>query len=126
MSNTVEIRKKYFWYVNGDRLALVENNPSADDNIDSISKAGMTIRVEYTTRPIKFTADLTASSELPDQFHEALCYKVISDLYKLPGETLNLQLAQYFDQQYMLQLREAKKYASRNKVSGGYIKPWSF
>lgn len=123
-----EIKDKYFWYIVGDRIALVEKSqaPVTGEEMSSITTAGMKIRIEYTTRPLPFTADLTTSSELPDQFHEALCYKVISDLYKLPGETFNLQLAQYFDQQYLMQLREAKKYASRNRVSGGTIKPVSF
>lgn len=124
-----EIRNKYFWFINGNRIAIVEENTSAsneDGKFQSVNKDGMKIRIEYTTRPLPFTSDLTTSSEIPDQFHEALCYKVISDLYKLPGEAMNLQLASYFDQQFALQVREGKKYASRNRVSGGYIKPWSF
>lgn len=123
-----EIANKYFWYIVGNRIALVEKGsaPISGEELSSISTAGMKIRIEYTTRPLPFTTDLNTSSELPDQFHEALCYKVISDLYKLPGETFNLQLAQYFDQQYLMAVREAKKYASRNRVSGGTIKPVSF
>tara|TARA_R100000231_G_scaffold33242_1_gene29131 strand:+ start:533 stop:916 length:384 start_codon:yes stop_codon:yes gene_type:complete len=123
-----EIRKNYFWFVNGNRIGIVEKNKTLDggDEFLSVQKAGMNIRIEYITRPLPFTTDLTESSELPDQFHEAICYKVISDLYKLPGETLNLQLAQYFDQQYLLQVREGKKVGARNKVSSGVIKPWSY
>lgn len=123
-----EIRKNYFWFVNGNRIAIVEKNQKLDggDDFLSVQKSGMNIRVEYITRPIPFTETLTESSELPDQFHEAICYKVISDLYKLPGESYNLQNAQYYDQQYMLQVREGKKYSSRNRQSGGTIKPWSY
>lgn len=123
-----EIANKYFWFIVGDRMAIVENSEFASpgEQFASITKAGMKIRIEYTTRPLPFTADITTSSELPDQFHESLCYKVISDLYKLPGDSFNLQLAQYFDQQYLSQIREAKKYASRRRVSGGTIKPVEF
>ena len=123
-----EIRDKYHWFINGNRIAIVQKNDKYDgqDEFISVQKAGMAIRIEYTTRPLRFTETLTESSELPDQFHEALCYKVISDFYKLPGDNLNLQMAQYFDQQYLLQVREGKKYGSRNRISGGVIKPWSF
>ena len=125
-----EILNKYFWFINGNRIAIVEKNESATEEpgaeMVSIKKAGMKIRIEYTTRPIKFTTDLTTTSEIPEQFHEALAFKVISDLYKLPGEAFNLQVAQYFDQQYNAQVREAKKYSSRNRVSGGVIRPVEF
>ena len=124
-----DIKNKYYWFVNGNRIAIVEKSttPNSEKDFDSVQKAGMTIRVEYTSRPLKFTSTLTDSSELPEQFHEAICYKVIADLYKLPGETLNLQSAQYFDQQYLMQVREGKKYASKNRISGGgTIKPVSY
>ena len=124
-----EMRNKYFWFVNGNRIAIVEKSdtPGSEHDFDSVQKAGMTIRVEYTSRPLKFTDNLSNSSELPEQFHEAICYKVIADLYKLPGETLNLQSAQYFDQQYLMQVREGKKYASKNRISGGgTIRPVSY
>ena len=121
-----ELHDKYLCFINGYRIAIVEKNDSANEAIDqlaSVSTAGLTIRIEYLSRPIPFSDDLTKSSELPDQFHEALTYKVISDLCKLPGERQNLQLAQYFDNQYNLAIREGKKYASRRRVSGGTIIP---
>tara|TARA_B100000945_G_C20407173_1_gene610653 strand:- start:204 stop:590 length:387 start_codon:yes stop_codon:yes gene_type:complete len=124
-----DIHEKYLWFINGNRIAIVEKNEAANSHIDklkSVSTSGLQIRIEYLTRPLPFTEDLTASSEIPDQFHEALSYKVISDLCKLPGERQNLQLAQYFDQQYMLAVREGKKYASRRRISGGTITPVDF
>lgn len=124
-----EIRNKYFWFVNGNRLAIVEENtsPSSGKDFESVKKAGMVVTIEYVSKPLKFTTTLTDSSEIPEQFHEALCYKVIADMYKLPGENNNLQIAQYFDQQYLMQVREGKKYSSRNRIGGGgVIKPVSF
>ena len=129
MANINETIDKFFWFVNGNRIGIVEKNENNLDGTDkyiSPSAGGQKLRLEYTSRPIPFDADITKSSELPDQFHEALAYKVIAELYRLPGESLNLQLAQYYDQLYMLEVREGKKYASRNKVSGGYIKPVSY
>ena len=129
VANINETIDKFFWFVNGNRIGIVEKNENNLDGTDkyiSPSVGGQKLRLEYTSRPIPFDADITKSSELPDQFHEALAYKVIAELYRLPGESLNLQLAQYYDQLYMLEVREGKKYASRNKVSGGYIKPVSY
>ena len=123
---TIDYRDKYFYFIDDHRLALVENKTTVsinDPNYQSIQKAGESIRLFYVSRPIPFSSDLTKSSEIPDQFHEALTYKVISDLYKLPGDSFNLQLAGYYDQQYMLALREAKKYASKHRQSGGVITP---
>ena len=128
MANTSEIANKYLWFINGKQLGIVEKNIEslAGEEFISVSTAGLKIRLEYVSRPLPFTSDLTTRSEIPDQFHECLCYKVIADLYKLPGDSLNLQLAQYFDQQYLSEVREGKKYASRHKVSGGFIKPVEF
>ena len=126
MVNINETIDKFFWFVNGNRIGIVEKNESNVDGTDkyiSPSTSGDTLRLEYTSRPIPFDSDLTKSSELPDQFHEALGFKVIAELYRLPGDGFNLQLAQYYDALYAEQVREGKKYASRNKVSGGYIKP---
>lgn len=129
MANINDTIDKFFWFVNGNRIGIVQkntNNLSGEDQYISPKIGGEKLRLEYTSRPIPFSDDLTKSSELPDQFHEALSFKVIAELYRLPGDGFNLQLAQYYDQLYMVQIREGKKYASRNKVSGGYIKPVSY
>ena len=124
---TIEsIRNKYFWFINGNRIGIVEKSTdSLDQQGEYISpkESGKTIRLEYTSRPIPFDENLEKASELPDQFHEALGFKVIAELYRLPGDNFNLQLAQYYDGLYEQQIREGKKYTSRHKVSGGYIKP---
>ena len=128
MGSISEIVEKYFWFINGNRIGIVEKNENrvGEEKYISPSTSGKTIRLEYTSRPIPFSTDLSKSSELPDQFHEALGYKVIAELYRLPGDGLNLQMAQYYDQLYMEQVREGKKFASRNKVTGGYIRPVSY
>lgn len=126
MANINEIQNKYFWFINGDRIGIVEkneNNLSGEDSFVSPKESGATLRYEYIARPLKFTTDLATSSELPEQFHEALAFKVIADLYRLPGENFNLQLSQYFDNLYLAQVREGKKYASKRRVTTGYIKP---
>ena len=123
------IRNKFLWFINGNRLAVVEKNTDSlgqQGEYISPSESGRTIRIEYISRPLPFDEDLSKSSELPDQFHEALGFKVIAELYRLPGDNFNLQLAQYYDGLYEQQIREGKKYSSRHKISGGYIKPYDY
>ena len=121
-------RDNYFWFIQGERLGVVEKKTStgvSDPNFQSPT-AEHALTVQYTAKAQHFGTTLTDSSELPSQFHEALAFKVIADLYKLPGKSFNLQLAAYFDQQYEAQIREAKKYARRHHTSVGYIAPQSF
>tara|TARA_E500000305_G_scaffold107148_2_gene106699 strand:- start:11 stop:397 length:387 start_codon:yes stop_codon:yes gene_type:complete len=127
--SSLENQDKYAWFIGENRLGIVEKKNTvgvSDPNWVSPTVAGKGIRIFYIARPLKLTDDLTVSPEIPEQFHEGLVYKVIADLYRLPGDSLNLELAAYFDQMYAASVREGKKYASRNKVSGGYIKPVHF
>ena len=122
--------KNYYWWVERQYIGVVEEKTvSAIDNNDpyvSISDSGKKIRIHSTRKASYFTSDLTEVSELPTQFHETLCYKVIADFYKLPGETFNLQLATYFDGEYEKGLREAKKFARRQHQDGAVIRGHSF
>lgn len=121
-------RDKFYWFIQGERLGIVESKTKTnvvDPKFQSPS-AEHALTVHYTAKAQHFGTELTDTSELPSQFHEALAYKVIAELYKLPGESFNLQLAAYFDQMYEAQIREAKKYARRHHTSVGYIAPQDF
>ena len=121
---------KYAWYIDGLSLNLVEKcaaTTSYNFKWQTISTAGLKLRLYYNRKATQFSAnDLTLVSELPSQFHESLSMKVISDFYKLPGETFNLQLAAYFDQEYEKQVREGKKYSKRAFQRTGYIQQWDY
>jgi len=131
MATLLSNEDKYYWYIEGERLAIVQKRDTTATNVDpnfqSPSPGGENLRVKYSAKATHFSNDsMTTSSEIPSQFHEALALKVISDLYTLPGEKFNLQLAQYFAQQYTLHVREGKKYAKRNHISGGQIVPYTY
>tara|TARA_R110000824_G_scaffold236475_1_gene425181 strand:+ start:415 stop:810 length:396 start_codon:yes stop_codon:yes gene_type:complete len=131
MPTLLKNQDKYFWYVDGERIAVVEKRDTTSTNVDPIwqspASGGENLRLVYTSKASAFSNDsMTISSEIPSQFHEALALKVISDLYTLPGETMNIQLAQMFSQQYALHIRDGKKYARRNHIRGGAITPYSF
>ena len=123
------IRDKWFWSIDQGKLYILEKSSTSGLFTSPISDGAVNgLRVYYTAKASHFTTEndnthLAATSELPTQFHEALCDKVISDGYKIPGDTYNLQTAQYFDQQYELQVREGKKIAKRNHFSTGTIVP---
>jgi hypothetical protein len=65
---------------------------------------------------------LTATwAQIPTQFHETIVYRVIAQGYKDPRH-MELQLAQYFDNEYAVGIKEAKKYSKSNYQSTGIIK----
>ena len=51
----------------------------------------------------------------------AIVYKAIADLFKLP-KNLNMELAQYYELEYMKLIKRAKKYSKRHHISTGFIR----
>ena len=78
-----------YWYIDNKRLGVVErinNVTSRDDKVSdfqSISEA-KEMRIHAIAQATNFTTTLTAVSDLPAQFHEALSSKVIADGYLRP------------------------------------------
>lgn len=76
-------------------------------------------------------ADLAINSvtstwnQIPTQFHESLVFKVIAGGYKDP-RNMELKLAQYFDGEYALGVKQAKKYSKSNYQSTGTIRQQDF
>ena len=130
-----------FYYVNNDRLAIVEKNGTVTkDNASTVYKTiseAKPLRIHSISRAAHFTTGSTtdaseyASSTLgplghiPVQFHEALVYKIIAMGYKTPPQ-MNIQVAQYFDLEYDKVVKEAKKYARRSFTQTGMINPVSY
>lgn len=102
-----------FWQTDGDTIKIVK-----DSSTFSYADAGDTIKL----RGYKYDAALTTiASEptIPEEFHEALVFAVISSLYLIPP-TLNGDLAKIFRDEYNRVLRSGKVYArSHRHVSGG-------
>jgi hypothetical protein len=55
----------------------------------------------------------------------AIVNKVIADLYK-DTRNRDLELAQYYDLEYLKFIKEAKKYAKSQHISTGFIVPRDF
>lgn len=123
--------KDRFWYIDRNRkLGVVETATNAvtvngvTSNYQSVSEA-LSGRIYSISRAESLTTLANSPDEIPEQFHEALVYKVISLGYKDP-RNLNLELANYFDMEYEKAIREAKKFSRSNSSRGGFIAPQEY
>lgn len=123
------------WYVDTlKRIGIVEKATNA------ITKDGYTsdwksiseikdLRIYAISRDIDLAAGTTltdvAFAQIPEQFHEVLITKVIAMGYKDPRH-LDIKLAQYFDMEYQLGIKEAKKFAKSNYQTVGSIAQQDF
>lgn len=140
-----------FWFVDKDRLALVEEVTSSSNanasggfiTVDGASSSFETIevakgirihgigRADYFPTGTRIAESDYASttigplSQIHQQFHESLVFKVISAGYEDP-RNLNIELAQYFNLKYAERIKEGKKFAKRNYTSTGMITPQDF
>ena len=64
-------------------------------------------------------------NQIPGEYHEALVYKVIAMGYKDPRH-MELKTAQYFDNEYMMSVKEGKKFSKSNYTDVGYVVPQDF
>ena len=121
------------WFVDKlNRIGIVEKATNAitkdsyTTDWQSISEV-KDIRMYTISRDDDLTIDnldLTWT-QIPNQFHETIVYKAIATGYKDP-RNMELKAAQYFDQEYALGVKEAKKYSKSNYQSTGTIKPQDF
>jgi|TARA_R100001082_G_scaffold107393_1_gene81230 hypothetical protein len=131
-----------FYYVSNDRLALVEKGTNTT-TVDGVTTEYITIseakplvvhaicRADYfTTGSLIKDSDYASSTigplgDIPVQFHEALVNKVIAMGYKRPP-SLQLDVAQYFDNEYEKNVKEAKKFSRSNYTTTGIVSPVEF
>ena len=126
--------KERAWFVDKLlKIGIVEKvtNAVTKDGVtsdwDSISEA-KDLRIYAISRDADLTVDnmtLGTWTQIPEQFHETIVNKVISQGYKEPRH-MELNTAQYFDQEYAIGVKRAKKYARSNYQSTGFIKPQDF
>jgi len=64
-------------------------------------------------------------NQVPEEYHEALVYKAIAMGYKDP-RNMDLQTAQYFDNEYMVAVKEGKKFSKNNYADVGFTRPQDF
>ena len=64
-------------------------------------------------------------NQIPGEYHEALVYKAVAMGYKDP-RNMDIKLAQYFDSEYMRQVKEGKKFSKSSYADSGNITPQDF
>lgn len=81
------------------------------------------LRIYTISRDADIVIDATTATwaQIPNQFHEAIVYKAIASGYKDPRH-MELQVAQYFDNEYAVGVKDAKKYSKSNYQTVGQIK----
>jgi hypothetical protein len=116
-----------YWYTDSGRLGVVERivgTASRDGKVSDYQSVSEVkeIRIFAISQATDFTTDLTEVSELPSQFHDALVYKIIADGYlKAGGEVFNPQVSQIFDGKYDVLVKDGKKHARSQYISGATI-----
>ena len=138
---SINTNPERFYFVDNDRLAIVEKNGTT--TVDNASTAYKTIseakpiRMNVIAKADHFntgsninTTDITSVTagplgHIPTQFHEALVYKVIAMGYKTPP-AMDISVAQYFDIEYEKIVKEGKKFARSNYIQTGFVAPQDF
>ena len=109
--------KDYAYYIDRGRLALIEKSTTSGD-WETISTSGKTVRIFTKGLPSKLTTETTLvssiSSQIPEQYHEAILNLAIATGYTVPP---NL---------YQGDLKRAKKFSKLNRRSTGFIRPQEF
>tara|TARA_R100001594_G_scaffold13276_4_gene28735 strand:- start:2216 stop:2605 length:390 start_codon:yes stop_codon:yes gene_type:complete len=125
--------KQRAWYIDKLlKIGIVEKAVNAvtkdgqTSDWDSISEA-KDLRIYAISRDADLVKDEMNSTwtQIPEQFHEVIVNKVIAQGYKDPRH-MELNTAQYFDQEYAIGIKRAKKYSRSNYQSTGFIKQQDF
>ena len=126
-------KKQRAWYIDRLlRIGIVEKATNAvtkdgyTSDWQSISEA-KDLRIYAISRDADLVKDEMNSTwtQIPEQFHEVIVNKVIAQGYKDPRH-MELNTAQYFEQEYAIGIKRARKYSRSNYQSTGFIKQQDF
>ena len=128
--------KKYGWFKeyyasnNGaERLAIVENTSKTEggvtDNWSAISTDNTKIRFEFSSIPSITGMSTVLSNNLESRYLKGIVDKAIATGYKDPRH-MDLEVAQYFENEYEKTLKKAKKHAKGHLITTGRIVPQDF
>ena len=124
---------KRAWYIDKlGSMGIVEKATNAATK-DGYTSDWKSIGVAKDLRIYSISQDVDLSvnnltgtwSQIPSQFHEALVYKAIAHGYRDP-RNMKIDAAQYFDAEYEMVVKEAKKFSRSNYQSTGRVAPQEF
>lgn len=134
---------KRMWFTERGRLGIIEesNTSTTTDGvtttITSISEAksllikGLSLPTHFpvgndSNYSVSYTDNFYGPlEEIPAQFHEALAYKAIALGYQEP-RNMKIELAQYFNNEYEIMVKRARKFARSSYLTSGQIVPQEF
>jgi hypothetical protein len=126
---------KNVWWIDRDQLGIAKTSDT-DTSTDYISPSEAK---QLTLYFVKLDEDfvrttggdgsggirMDESPAIPSEFHDALATYAIAKGYELNPQTL--QVAQYFNNQWEMCIREGKKFANKRKDGSGYhIRQYDF
>ena len=114
------------------KIGIVEKSTNTVSK-DGYTSDWLSIAVVKATRIYAISRDSDISineltntfNQIPEQFHEVLVYKAIAMGYKDP-RNMEINNAQYFDQEYSLGVKEGKKFSKSNYTDVGSVKQQDF
>jgi hypothetical protein len=126
-------KKQRAWFIDKLlKLGIVEKATNAvtkdgyTTNWQSISEV-KDLRMYTISRDADLAVDAMTGtwSQIPSHFHDTIVNKVIAIGYKDPRH-MDIDVAQYFDNQYEMGVKKVKKFARSNYQTSGSIKPQDF
>jgi restriction endonuclease Mrr len=129
-------KKERFWFIDNStlraRMGIVEKATNVTTKDGYVSEyTAVSEAKDITIYAIARDNDLAVNSltstwtQIPAQFHEVMVSKVIAMGYKDPRH-MELQTAQYFEQEYEKGIKKAKKFSRSNYQTTGVIRPQDF
>ena len=124
-----------FWFVDMDRLAIVEKGSVTRQDIttdyQTISVSGIEIRIIIISSAVVYsTTDMTDTyNEISSKYHEAILFGAISRGYLNPATgTMDPQTSEIFEGKFMQGVKKAKKHRRSGLVHNGasVIRPTDF
>lgn len=121
----------YAWYIEGDNIAIVEQNTDSDldTDWDSISTASKTIRIFAKYKPTDFDTILTDDDKtynIPNRYRDLIASYAIAKGYEDPRNQ-DFKAAGYFLAQLKNGIKRMKISRNTRKIQGAaHVKPQYF
>ena len=112
--------KRFWWFVDGDRLGIVQEDTDTSKIVSPLESIGAGLRVRYKSNYVpvyRETDDLESHSKLKEGVHRAIIDYVRHRLFEEAG---NLEQSKYFLQKFEKLCREY----SKEERPGGIIKQY--
>jgi hypothetical protein len=131
-------KKQYFYFIDthsaGEKLAIVQKAVNAvtrngwSSNYATVQTTGtnnVRIRGSFLDADLGNDTMTGTYSNIPARFHEAIVSKVIARGYKDPRH-MEIQTSQFFDNEYEMGIKRAKKFSKGNYITMGRVVPQDF